>query len=175
MELRERAIYKTLYGNLPNISKWYKMCRNVKIKLTYLKVRLSFEAVLGDFPSELFLPQNEVQGRRVRSILTIVLGEPTSQNALSSQWGATNHHTNHISIKPDKLPIIQNLQNDHKTIFCRRKPDHTAARTCVNHVRRLQLFETSRNTFHSAILLVSSNSRHAQTIDCPREGRGIYC
>ena len=25
------------------------------------------------------------------------------------------------------------------------------------------------------LLLVSSNSRHAQTIDCSREGRGIFC
>ena len=41
MALRERAIYKPLYGNLPDISKWKNMCKNVKIKLTYLKVRLS--------------------------------------------------------------------------------------------------------------------------------------
>ena len=53
--------------------------------------------------------------------VTIVLSVPTSQNALSSRWGATNHHKNHISIKSDKFPIIQNLQNDHKTIFCCRK------------------------------------------------------
>ena len=43
----------------------------------------------------------------------------------------------------------------------------------MNHSRP-RLFETSRNTFHSALLLVSSNSRHAQTIDCQREGKGQY-
>ena len=44
-ELRERAIYKTLYGNLPDISEWRNICRNVEIKLTYLKVRLSLSLV----------------------------------------------------------------------------------------------------------------------------------
>ena len=62
-----------------------------------------------------------MEGRSLRSILTIVLSVPTSQNALLSRWGTTNHHKNHISIKPDKFPIIQNLQNDHKNIFCHRK------------------------------------------------------
>ena len=33
MELRERAIYETLYGNLTDISKWQNMYRNVKTNL----------------------------------------------------------------------------------------------------------------------------------------------
>ena len=32
----------------------------------------------------------------------------------------------------------------------------------------------SRTTFHSALLFVSPNSCHAQTVDCPPEGKGIY-
>ena len=59
----------------------------------------------------------------VRSTLTIILSGPTSQKALLSRWGATEHHKNHISIKPGKLPFIQNLQGDHTTVFCCRKLD----------------------------------------------------
>ena len=109
------------------------MCRNVKLKITYLKVRLSLRLVRSlrairgrfrRFPIGV-VPPLERSGRpAIRSILTIVLSEPTSQNTLWASLvtkGATNQHKNHISIKPDKFPIIQPPQGDHKTIFCRRK------------------------------------------------------
>ena len=70
-----------------------------------------------------------MEGRRDRSFLTIVLSVPISQNGFSSRWGATNHHKNHIPIKPDKFPIKQNLQNDHKTIFyCRKFEQYSTIR-----------------------------------------------
>ena len=61
---------------------------------------------VGRWETKQFIGMTKVEGRRVLSILTIVLSEPTSQNALSSRWRAMNHHKNHISIKPDKFLII---------------------------------------------------------------------
>ena len=93
-----------------------------------------------------------MEGRRVCSILTIVLSEPTSQKALSSRWGATKHHKNQISIKPGKFPFIQNLQGDHKTIFVVENLNNIRSygRTNMREpCSTLRLFETSRNTFHS--------------------------
>ena len=93
-----------------------------------------------------------MEGRPVRSILTIVLRGPTSQKALSSRRGVTKHHKNHISIKPGKFPFIQNLQGYHTTIFCCRKLDWIFDDTATNRRKPCSTSTTVWNLEDHALL-----------------------
>ena len=99
------------------------MCRNVEIRITYLNVRLSLRLVrslrtirgrLRRFPH---CSCSRLRKKwKAGNFAPFSVSEPTLQNALLSRWGATNPHKNHISIKPDRFPIIYNLKDDHRTV-----------------------------------------------------------